>query len=112
MAMNHEKMLTIYVILGIALGLTLGNNIASSYALSKHAAQSQVTTDPEIDKKVLKGVALILKGLNTILIGNTSGGLDDISIGANMIRASCKVTNGENGANGTSGRGANGGQGG
>jgi hypothetical protein len=43
-------------------------------------------------------------------MGKTSGGLDEVSLGANMIRASCTIVNGENGDNSISGNGANGGQ--
>jgi hypothetical protein len=64
--MNHEKMFTIYAILGTVSCLILGNIVVPSYALLNQAGQSQVNTDPEIDKQVLKGVALILKGVNTI----------------------------------------------
>jgi hypothetical protein len=32
-------------------------------------------------------------------MGKTSGGLDEVSLGANMIRTSCSIINGENGAN-------------
>jgi hypothetical protein len=105
-------MFTICAILGTASCLILGNIVVPSYALLNHAGQSQVNADPGIDKQVLKGVALILKGVNIILMGKTSGGLDEVSLGANMIRISCSITNGENGANGTSGNGTNGGQGG
>ena len=45
-------------------------------------------------------------------MGKTSGGLDEVSLGANMIHTSCNITNGENGANGSPGNGINGGQGG
>ena len=109
--MNAKRMLTIFAILG-ASSLILGNIVLPSYAFLKQTSQSQVNTDPGIDKQVLKGVALILKGVNTILMGKTSGGLDEVSLGANMIRTSCNITNGEHGANGSSGNGANGGQGG
>ena len=109
--MNGKKMLNVFAILG-TLSLILGNIALPSYAFIKQTSQSQVNTDPGIDKQVLKGVALILKGVNTILMGKTSGGLDEVSLGANMIRTSCNITNGENGANGSSGNGANGGQGG
>ena len=109
--MHAKKLLNIFAILG-TLSLILGNIALPSYAFLKQTSQSQVNTDPGIDKQVLKGVALILKGVNTILMGKTSGGLDEVSLGANMIRTYCNITNGENGANGTSGNGANGGQGG
>jgi hypothetical protein len=89
MSMNHEKMFTICAILGTASCLILGNIVVPSYALLNRAGQSQVNADPGIDKQVLKGVALILKGVNTILMGKTSGGLDEVSLGANMIRTSC-----------------------
>jgi hypothetical protein len=111
MSMNGRKMLNIFAILG-TLSLVLGNIALPSYAFLKHTSQSQVNTDPGIDKQVLEGVALILKGVNTILMGKTSGGLDEVSLGTNMIRTSCNITNGENRANGSSGNGANGGQGG
>jgi hypothetical protein len=89
-------------------------------------------SDPAIDKQVFKGVGLILNGVNVILMGNTSGGLDQISIGANMIRSDtnatnnlavksgtatsnnghCNSINGERGANGSPGKHANCGVGG
>ena len=53
-------------ILGTASSLILCNIAVPSYAFLKHTGQSQVNTDPEIDKQVLKGVALILKGVNRI----------------------------------------------
>jgi hypothetical protein len=105
MSMNGRKMLNIFAILGTS-SLILGNIALPSYAFLKQTSQSQVNTDPGIDKQVLKGVALILKGVDTILMGKTSRGLDEVSTGANMIRASCNITNGENGANGSSGNGA------
>jgi hypothetical protein len=46
--------------------LILGNFATPSYAFLKQSSQSQVNTDPGIDKQVLKGIALILKGVNTI----------------------------------------------
>ncbi|HXX97367.1 MAG TPA: hypothetical protein VEL11_09660 [Candidatus Bathyarchaeia archaeon] len=45
-------------------------------------------------------------------MGKTSGGLDDVSLGAIMIRTSCNITNGESGENGSSGNGTSAGQGG
>jgi hypothetical protein len=66
--MNAKRMLTIFAILG-ASSLILGNIVLPSYAFLKQTSQSQVNTDPGIDKQVLKGVALILKGVNTILMG-------------------------------------------
>jgi hypothetical protein len=69
MSMNQEKMFTICAILGTASCLILGNIVVPSYALLSRAGQSQVNADPGIDKQVLKGVALILKGVNTILMG-------------------------------------------
>ena len=111
MNMNGKKMLNIFAILG-TLSLILGNIALPSYAFLKQISQSQVYIDSGIDKQVLKGVALILKGVNTILMGKTSGGLDEVSLGANMIHTSCNITNGENGANGSPGNGINGGQGG
>src|SRR5215469_12687719 len=111
MSMNSKKMLNILAILGTS-SLILGNIAVPSYAFLKQTSQSEVNTDPAIDKQVLKGVALILKGVNTILMGKTSGGLDEVSLGANMIHTSCNITNGENGANGSPGNGINGGQGG
>ena len=68
MNMNGKKMLNIFAILG-TLSLILGNIALPSYAFLKQTSQSQVYTDPGIDKQVLKGVALILKGVNTILMG-------------------------------------------
>lgn len=108
--MNSKKMLNILAILGTS-SLILGNIAVPSYAFLEQTSKSQVNTDPGIDKEVLKGVALILKGVNTILMGKTAGGLDEVSLGANMIRTSCNIS-GENGTNGAPGNGANGGQGG
>jgi hypothetical protein len=68
MSMNGKKMLNVFAILG-TLSLILGNIALPSYAFIKQTSQSQVNTDPGIDKQVLKGVALILKGVNTILMG-------------------------------------------
>jgi hypothetical protein len=36
-------------------------------------------------------------------MGKTSGGLDEVSLGANTIRTSCNITNGENGGQGGKG---------
>src|SRR5215467_13259147 len=110
MSMNSKKMLNILAILGTS-SLILGNIAVPSYAFLKQTSQSEVNTDTAIDKQVLKGIALILKGVNTILTGKMAGGLDEVSLGANMIRTSCNIT-GENGANGAPGNSANGGQGG
>jgi uncharacterized membrane protein YgcG len=110
--MITKSMLTIFAFLITESNLTLYNLAVPAYSFLHHADHSQVNTDPEIDKQVLKGVAVVLKGVNVILMGKTSGGLDQILIGANMILAACNITNGESGTNGTAGNGANGGQGG
>jgi len=103
-------MLNILAILGTS-SLILGNIAVPSYAFLKQTSQSEVNTDPSIDKQVLKGIALILKGVNTILMGKTAGGLDEVSLGANMIRTTCNISGG-NGTNSAPGNGTNGGQGG
>jgi len=131
--MNATGIFAIFTILGTASSLILGNLAAPVYSLLSHADQSQTNSDPATDKKVLKGVELILNGVNIILMGKTSGGLDQISIGANMIRSAgtnttnqlgveigtgtnitdnCNFTKGESGGNGSPANGANGGEGG
>jgi hypothetical protein len=82
-------MLTIVAFLVTAFCLTLGNIAIPAYSFLHQTAQSQVNSDPEINKQVLKGVAIVLKGVNIVLMGKTSVGLDQISIGANMIRSAC-----------------------
>ena len=102
-----NKSLTISL-LGIFLALAIQSPHVFGQAMSGSSGAGAATGQgpaPVIDKQVLKGLALILTG-------KTSGGLHEVSTGANITRVPCTTINGENGTNGTSGNGANGGQGG
>src|SRR5215469_14712473 len=72
----------------ISMQSAFGNIAVPSYAFLKQTSQSQVNTDGGTDKQVLKGIALILKGVNTILMGKTSGGLDEVSLGGMSLQVS------------------------
>jgi hypothetical protein len=110
--MARKGMLAIVAFLVTTSSLTLGNLAVPAYSFLHNTAQSQINTDPEIEKQVLKGVAIVLKGVNIILMGKTSGGLDQISIGDNMIRSACNIANSKSGTNVTGGKITNDGQGG
>src|SRR5215467_282961 len=106
--MITKGMLAILAFLLAASSLTVCNIVVPAYSFPHQATQSQVNTDPE-NKQILKAVDIVLKGVNTILMGKTAEGLDQLSIGVNMIRSVCNIAN--SATNGTGGNGTNGGQG-
>src|SRR5215472_13318324 len=104
--MISKDISTILAFLLTASSLTLCNIAVPAYSFPHQATQSQA--DPE-NKQILKAVDIVLKGVNTILMGKTAEGLDQLSIGVNMIRSVCNIAN--SATNGTGGNGTNGEQG-